>query len=67
MILKSKIRTRIKLLRAELKITQEELAQMVGVSWATVARWEKKNGTIPSPMARAKLEELGLLARDRVI
>jgi len=53
-----KWRTRIKLLREKLNWTQEQLAQEVGVSWATVARWEMKKGSAPSNMAKRQLENL---------
>ena len=54
------IRIRIKTFRLKLGLTQEELAQKLGVSWVTVARWEKKKGNSPSRLALAKLAELGL-------
>ena len=44
----------IKLIRNELGITQEELAQAVNVSFSTVNRWENKK-TMPNPMARVVL------------
>lgn len=43
---------KIKEIRVQLKLSQEELAQGLGVSFATVNRWE--NGkTIPSKLAQA--------------
>ena len=51
-------RKRIKLLRRRLGISQERLAVLLGVSWVTVARWEKKKGNSPSPLALTKIEEL---------
>ena len=47
----------IKSSRLRHKLTQEELAKRLGVSFATVNRWE--NGkTRPSPLARRYMEEL---------
>ena len=54
------IRIRIKTFRLKLGLTQEELARKLGVSWITVARWEKKRGNSPSRLALAQLKELGL-------
>ena len=42
----------LKSIRSELKITQEELAHSVHVSFSTVNRWENKKA-IPNRMARA--------------
>jgi DNA-binding transcriptional regulator YiaG len=39
------------------EISQEQLAQRLGVSWSTISRWENGKGT-PSPLARGKLNEL---------
>ena len=42
-------------LRRQLALSQEELARQLGVSYATVNRWE--NGqTQPSQLARARLD-----------
>lgn len=38
-------------------LSQEQLAQRVGVSWSTVSRWENGKGT-PSPLARRELVTL---------
>jgi DNA-binding XRE family transcriptional regulator len=38
-------------------LSQEQLAQKVGVSWSTVSRWENGKGN-PSPLAREKLVAL---------
>ena len=54
------IRTRIKTFRLKLGLTQEEFARKLGVSWITVARWEKKRGNSPSRLALTQLKELGL-------
>lgn len=41
--------------RRQLELSQEELAQALGVSFATVNRWE--NGkTVPSKLARRQVE-----------
>jgi putative transcriptional regulator len=42
----------LKSIRSELKITQEELAHSVHVSFSTVNRWENKKA-VPNRMARA--------------
>jgi putative transcriptional regulator len=42
----------LKSIRSELKITQEELAHAVHVSFSTVNRWENKKA-LPTRMARA--------------
>jgi putative transcriptional regulator len=47
----------IKALRKQLGMTQEELAQKLGVSWSTVQRWESNKGR-PSNLALQRLEQL---------
>jgi len=47
----------IKSIRERLGLTQEQLANKLGVSWATVARWERGKGK-PSPLAQKALEAL---------
>lgn len=49
--------TDIKTLRTRYKLTQEELAQRLGVSWITVSRWER-NETKPSKLGAMALERL---------
>lgn len=45
----------IKEVRSQLDLSQEDLAREIGVSFATVNRWE--NGrSLPSRLARAQLE-----------
>jgi putative transcriptional regulator len=45
----------VKDVRRQLGLSQEDLARVLGVSFATVNRWE--NGkTIPSKLARAQFE-----------
>ena len=45
----------IKTVREQLELSQEDLAREIGVSFATVNRWE--NGqTTPSKLAKAQLE-----------
>ncbi len=61
----------IKEVRRQLALTQEELAHAIGVSFATVNRWE--NGrTVPSKLAQATFESFcarmskqGKLKRDQ--
>ncbi len=50
-----KLPERIRKVRIQLGLSQEELARELGVSFATVNRWE--NGkTIPSKLARKQFE-----------
>jgi len=53
-------RTQVKLLRHKLNLTQEEFANLLGVSWVTVARWEMKKGSAPSRLAMEKINKLGM-------
>lgn len=47
---------KIKTLREQLRISQEDLAKELGVSFATVNRWEN-NKTQPSKLAKKQLEQ----------
>lgn len=47
----------IKAFREEMKLTQEELARLIGISCATVNRWENGKQK-PSKMAIKILQEL---------
>ncbi|MBA7486751.1 hypothetical protein ES707_22312 [subsurface metagenome] len=47
----------IKAIREKLGLTQEEVAQKLGVSWGTVARWEAGRSK-PSKLARKAIENL---------
>lgn len=52
----------IRELRQQLRLTQEQFAAKVGVTFSTVNRWE--NGkSAPSPLAAKRIEEL-LKTRD---
>jgi putative transcriptional regulator len=54
---KSDFGSRVKELRERLKLTQEGLADVLGVSFATVNRWE--NGwTAPSKLALRQIDML---------
>jgi DNA-binding transcriptional regulator YiaG len=46
---------RIKSIRQTLNISQEDLARQLGVSYATVNRWEN-NQSKPSKLAKARLD-----------
>ena len=49
----------VKAVRLQLKLSQEELAHALGVSFATVNRWE--NGkTVPSKLAQRQFEQFCL-------
>lgn len=47
--------TQVKILRTKLGISQELLAHAIGVSFATINRWEKGHRQ-PLPMARRAFE-----------
>jgi DNA-binding transcriptional regulator YiaG len=47
----------IKAIRAELELTQEDLARRLGLSLSTVSKWEQ-GVTSPSRLAREKLEKI---------
>lgn len=49
--------TNIKELRIKLKLTQDELAHKLSVSWVTIARWEAGKNK-PSKLAKRAIEEL---------
>ena len=42
----------LKAIRKRLKLTQREVAEQIGVTANTVARWERDEITIREPMAR---------------
>ena len=48
---------RIRELRESLRLTQEEFARELGVSFTTVSRWENGHGK-PSPLALRQLLDL---------
>jgi len=53
----------IKELREKIQLSQERLARLVGTSWITISRWERKRGT-PSGEAEVRLGRLAeLVAR----
>lgn len=47
----------IKQIRNKLKLSQEDFAHELGVTLATVSRWER-DASQPSPLALEKLEKL---------
>ena len=47
----------VKNLRTQLRLTQEQFAAEVGVTWSTVNRWENGRGK-PSPLALQKIRDL---------
>ena len=57
-----KWRRRIKELRKRKGLTQQELAQELGVGFITVVRWEKKKGNSPSRLA---MEKIKILEKER--
>jgi len=48
----------IKTLRKRYKLTQEEIAQRIGVSWTTVSRWENKRTEKPHKVTLMAIERL---------
>lgn len=54
---KQDIVKRIKELRAAMGLTQEQFAAAVGVTYATVNRWENGNAN-PQPLALRRIDEL---------
>jgi DNA-binding transcriptional regulator YiaG len=52
----SNVTNKIKALRIKLGISQEDLARELGVSFATVNRWENDK-TQPSKLAKKQLEQ----------
>jgi transcriptional regulator with XRE-family HTH domain len=54
---KQDIVKKIKKLRAAMGLTQEQFAAAVGVTYATVNRWENGNAN-PQPLALRRIEEL---------
>ncbi len=54
----------VKEVRRQLALSQEELAHALGVSFATVNRWE--NGkTVPSKLAQRQFEQFCALKREQ--
>jgi transcriptional regulator with XRE-family HTH domain len=47
----------VKQLRSRAKLSQEDLAKLLGTSWVTVSRWERKV-TEPNPEKQAILHRL---------
>lgn len=47
----------VKNLRKKLRLTQEQFAARVGVTWSTVNRWENGRGN-PSPLACQQIADL---------
>ena len=52
----------VKAIREKLGLTQEELAQKLGVSWSSVARWEAGRG---KPMAEYQADRWRLISDER--
>jgi len=55
----------VKAIRTALQLTQEQLAQRMGVSFVTVSRWELGKSK-PSSMARRQLERLAKLSQPSI-
>ena len=54
----------VKEVRRQLALSQEDLARELGVSYATVNRWENGRGN-PSPLALRQIEELQEKLKER--
>jgi len=52
----AKFSTQVKAVRQELSMSQEELAREIGVSFATLNRWENAK-TSPSKLGRTQFEK----------
>lgn len=57
MVTRTDIDIDVKALREEAGVSQEQLAQLLGTSWATVSRWERHLSK-PEPAALGRLERL---------
>jgi DNA-binding transcriptional regulator YiaG len=53
----------VKEVRRQLALSQEELAHALGVSFATVNRWENRR-TAPSKLAQRQFEQFCALKRE---
>jgi putative transcriptional regulator len=58
----NKLALKIRRLRSNLNLTQEQFAAKVGVTFSTVNRWENGKSK-PSPLAMRQVEELSRLFR----
>lgn len=57
---------RVKKVRSQLNLSQEDLAHAIGVSFATVNRWE--NGkTSPSKLARRQFDQFCKENQDNIV
>lgn len=54
----------VKALRRKLKLTQEEIAYQIGVSFSTYNKWENGRNK-PSPLAVDKMKTMEKEANDR--
>lgn len=55
--LKKTSKINVKVLRQKAKLSQEQLAQLLGISWVSVSRWEREVAE-PSPEAKIRLHRL---------
>lgn len=58
------ISLKIREIRLEMGLTQEQFAAKLGVSFPTVNRWENQKGK-PSPLAHQKLQKLFLTFKKK--
>ena len=58
--------SKIRILRDQNQLTQEKMAQLLGVSVRTVVRWEQGVST-PSPLALVRINELSSIWAERVV
>jgi putative transcriptional regulator len=54
----------VKEVRRQLRLSQEELAHALGVSFATVNRWENEK-TLPSKLALRQFEQFCTLKKEQ--
>jgi DNA-binding transcriptional regulator YiaG len=57
MVSKNDFRNEVKNLRTVLKLSQTEFAELLGISYATVNRWENGH-TVPHKLARVRFEDI---------
>ena len=58
--------SRIRQLRTQAGLRQEEFAVLLGVGIATIARWESPQGTLPTGLPRSMLDAMDRLERRGV-
>ena len=60
----SSLHDHIKTLRKQLKLTQEEMAYLLGVTVTTLSRWATRRTAEPDPAHQEKMERLLAISRQ---